>query len=162
MITGVTSRTLTTWIGKGEPEMGNTRTRLEQSVEHWNAHDPAAWVGDFGPDAQVAAPGISGSGTEMVRTLYSTWQDAFPDNEVRPVGLFEDGATAILQAEFHGTHTGTMNAPDQTIPATGRRVTIPFVTIETFDGDKITQFTLYFDRAELLGQLGLLPAPAPA
>ena len=71
--------------------------------------------------------------------------------------IFEDGATAILQAEFQGTQTGTMNAPDQTIPATGRRVNIPFVTINRFDGGTITQFTLYFDRAELLGQLGLLP-----
>ena len=137
--------------------MGETRARLEQNIQHWNAHDSAAWVGDFSPDAQVVAPGASGSGTEMVRTLYSTWQDAFPDNEVRVTDVFEDGATAILQAEFQGTQTGTMNAPDQTIPATGRRVNIPFVTINRFDGGTITQFTLYFDRAELLGQLGLLP-----
>ena len=137
--------------------MGETRARLEQNIQHWNAHDSAAWVGDFSPDAPVVAPGASGSGTEMVRTLYSTWQDAFPDNEVRVTDIFEDGATAILQAEFQGTQTGTMNAPDQTIPATGRRVNIPFVTINRFDGGTITQFTLYFDRAELLGQLGLLP-----
>jgi steroid delta-isomerase-like uncharacterized protein len=137
--------------------MGETRARLEQNIQHWNAHDSAAWVGDFSADAQVVAPGASGSGTEMVRTLYSTWQDAFPDNEVRVTDIFEDGATAILEAQFQGTQTGTMNAPDQTIPATGRRVNIPFVTINRFDGGKITQFTLYFDRAELLGQLGLLP-----
>jgi len=137
--------------------MGETRARLEQNIQHWNAHDSAAWVGDFSPDAQVVAPGASGSGTEMVKTLYSTWQDAFPDNEVRVTDIFQDGAAAILQAEFQGTQTGTMNAPDQTIPATGRRVNIPFVTINRFDGGTITQFTLYFDRAELLGQLGLLP-----
>jgi steroid delta-isomerase-like uncharacterized protein len=137
--------------------MGETRARLKQNIQHWNAHDSAAWVGDFSPDAQVVAPGASGSGTEMVKTLYSTWQDAFPDNEVRVTDIFQDGAAAILQAEFQGTQTGTMNAPDQTIPATGRRVNIPFVTINRFDGGTITQFTLYFDRAELLGQLGLLP-----
>jgi len=137
--------------------VGETRARLEQNIQHWNAHNSAAWVGDFSPDAQVIAPGASGSGTEMVRTLYSTWQDAFPDNEVRVTDIFQDGAAAILQAEFQGTQTGTMNAPDQTIPATGRRVNIPFVTINRFDGGTITQFTLYFDRAELLGQLGLLP-----
>lgn len=113
--------------------MGEARARLEQNIEHWNAHDSAAWVGDFSPDAQVVGPGASGSGTEMVRTFYSIWQDAFPDNELRVIGIFEDGATAILQGEFHGTQTETMNAPEQ-------------------------QFTLYFDRAELLGQLGLLPA----
>jgi steroid delta-isomerase-like uncharacterized protein len=140
--------------------MGDARARLEQNIQHWNAHDSAAWVGDFSADAQVVAPGASGSGTEMVRTLYSTWQDAFPDNEVRVTDIFEDGATAILEAQFQGTQTGTMNAPDQTIPATGRRVNIPFVTINRFDGGKMTQFTLYFDRVELLGQLGVLPAPS--
>ena len=96
----------------------------------------------------------------MVKTFYSIWQDAFPDNEVQVINIFEDGGTTILQAEFHGTHTEAMNAPDQTIPASGRRVNIPFATIDKVDGGKITEFTLYFDRAELLGQLGLLPTPA--
>ncbi|SDZ23377.1 SnoaL-like domain-containing protein [Geodermatophilus africanus] len=139
--------------------MGEARARLEQNVQHWNDHDSAAWVGDFSPAAQVVGPGASGSGTEMARTLYSTWQDAFPDNEVRVTDIFEDGATAILQAEFRGTQTETMNAPGQTIPATGRRVNIPFVAINRSDGGRITTFTLYFNRAELLGQLGLVSAP---
>jgi steroid delta-isomerase-like uncharacterized protein len=140
--------------------MGEARAVQEQNTRHWNAHDPAAWVGDFSPDAKIVGPGAGGSGTEMVKTFYSIWQDAFPDNEVEVINIFEDGGTTILQAEFHGTHTETMNAPDQTIPATGRRVNIPFVTIDRVDGGKIKEFTLYFDRAELLGQLGLLPSPA--
>jgi steroid delta-isomerase-like uncharacterized protein len=140
--------------------MGEARALQEQNIQHWNAHDSAAWVGDFSPDAKVVGPGVGGSGTEMVKTFYSIWQDAFPDNEVQVINIFEDGGTTILQAEFHGTHTEAMNAPDQTIPASGRRVNIPFVTIDKVDGGKITEFTLYFDRAELLGQLGLLPTPA--
>lgn len=138
--------------------MGKTRAFLEDSVQHWNDHDAAAWVGDFSPDATLAGPGVSGSGTEMARTLYSMWHDAFPDNKIQVIGIFEDGDTAIMRAEFHGTHTGTMNAPEQAISATGRRVNIPFVTIDRFDGGKVAEFALFFDRAELLGQLGLLPA----
>jgi predicted ester cyclase len=142
--------------------MGETRALLEQNIQHWNAHDSAAWVGDFSREATLVGPGAAGSGPETARMFYSIWQDAFPDNEVRVINIFADGVTAILQAEFEGTHTGTMNAPDQTIPATGRRVNLPFVTINAFDGEELTKFALYFDRAELLGQLGLLPAPAPA
>ncbi len=138
--------------------MGKTRAFLEDNVQHWNDHDVATWVGDFSPDATLVGPGVSGSGTEMARTLYSMWQDAFPDNEIRVVGIFEDGDTAILQAEFHGTQTGTMTVPGQAIPATGRRVNIPFVTIDRLDGGKVAEFALFFDRAELLGQLGLMPA----
>src|SRR3712207_1028212 len=129
-------------VRSGGPAMGEARARLEQNVQHWNAHDSAAWVGDFSPDAQIVGPGASGLGTEMVRTFYSIWQDAFPNNEVRVTDIFEDGAAAILQAEFRGTQTETMNAPEQTIPATGKRVNIPFVTINRFDGGKITQFKI--------------------
>lgn len=140
--------------------MGDARSLLEQNIKTWNDHDSAGWVGEFSADAQVAAPGASGSGTEMVTMFYSIWQDAFPDNQIRVVAIYEDGATAILQAEFEGTHTETMNTPDQSIPATGKRVSIPFVTLNSYAGGKLTHFTLYFDRAELLGQLGLIPAPA--
>jgi steroid delta-isomerase-like uncharacterized protein len=96
----------------------------------------------------------------MVRMFYSIWQDAFPDNEVRIVAIFDDGDAAILQAEFVGTHTETMNTGDQSIPATGKSVNIPFVTVNRFADGKITNFALYFDRVELLGQLGLMPGLA--
>ena len=65
---------------------------------------------------------------------------------MRVVAILEDGDTAILQAVFEGTHTAVLNAPDQPIPATGKRVSIPFVTLNTFSGEKITNFALYFDR----------------
>lgn len=140
--------------------MGEARALLEQNTTSWNAHDSAAWVGSFHPDAELVGPGVSGSAADLADTFWSIWQDAFPDNEVHVVGLFEDGATGILQAEFHGTQTGPMNAPGQTIPATGRRVTLPFVLVNRFDdGGRTTHFTLYFDRAELLEQLGVLPVP---
>jgi predicted ester cyclase len=140
--------------------MGEARTLLEQNIKTWNDHDSVGWVGEFSSDAQLAAPGASGSGTEMARMFYSIWQDAFPDNQVRIVEIFEDGATAVLQAEFEGTHTATMNTPDQSIPATGKRVGLPFVTLNKFSGGKLVDFRLYFDRAELMGQLGLMPGPS--
>jgi hypothetical protein len=74
--------------------------------------------------------------------------------------MLEDGDTAILQAVFEGTHTEALNAPDQAIPATGKRVSIPFVTLNTFDAGKLTNFALYFDRVELLSQLGVMPTSA--
>jgi predicted ester cyclase len=119
--------------------MGETRARLEQNIQRWNAHDSAAWIGDFSPAARIVGPGASGSGVDMAGTFYSIWQDAFPDNEVRVTDFFEDGVTAILQAEFRGTQTEVMNAPEQTIPGTGRRVNIPFVTINRFDDGRITR-----------------------
>lgn len=140
--------------------MAASRALLEQNLSRWNDHDAPGWTGDFSAGASLVAPGASGSGTEMVGMFYSIWQDAFPDNQVRVVAIFDDGDSAILQAEFVGTHTETMTTPDQTIPATGKSVILPFVTVNRFADGKITDFALYFDRVELLGQLGLMPAPA--
>ena len=78
--------------------MGEARALLEQNVKAWNDHDSAGWMGDFSPDAEPAAPGVSGSGTDMARLFYSVWPDAFPDNQVRPFAIFEDGGTAVLAA----------------------------------------------------------------
>jgi predicted ester cyclase len=139
--------------------MGEARALLEQNVSYWNNHDSARWTGAFSPNAELAAPGASGSGTEMVNMFYCLWQDAFPDNQVRVVAIFEDGDTVILQAVFEGAHTETLNVPDQPIPPTGKRVSIPFVTLNTFGAGKLTNFALYFDRVELLSQLGVMPAP---
>ena len=116
--------------------MGAARARLEQNIQHWNAHDSAAWTGDLSPAARIVGPGASSSGIDMARMFYSIWQGAFPDNEVRVTDIFEDGATAILQAEFWGTQTEVMNAPEQTIPGTEGG---SFVTINRFDDGRITR-----------------------
>jgi predicted ester cyclase len=51
-----------------------------------------------------------------------------------------------------GTNTGTL--PDGT-PATGRTVTLPGATFTQVEGDKIRSEEIYFDRQNLLEQLGL-------
>ena len=53
--------------------MGEARARLEQNLQHRNAHDSAAWTGDFSPAAQIVGPGAGGSGIEMTRTFCSIW-----------------------------------------------------------------------------------------
>lgn len=44
------------------------------------------------------------------------------------------------------------------MPATGKRVAVPFVTVQGFAHDRFTTFALYFDQMELLTQLGLTQA----
>jgi hypothetical protein len=56
---------------------------------------------------------------------------------------------------FEGTHTATLNAPGGSIPATGRRITVPFVSVLGVAGDRFTSIAVYFDQMELLTQLGL-------
>ena len=45
-----------------------------------------------------------------------------------------------------------------TIPPTGKRVAIPYTLGLTYREGKCSSFRLIFDRAELMTQLGLMPA----
>ncbi len=139
--------------------MGTARDLLEANVRAWNDHDEASWIDQFDPDATFSGPGgVGGSGTEMARTFYHIWQDAFPDNQVRAVRIVDGTDAAVLEAVFEGTQTDALNAPGGSIPATGKRVAIPFVTTYDFANDKFATFALYFDQMELLSQLGLTQA----
>jgi steroid delta-isomerase-like uncharacterized protein len=141
--------------------MGETRDLVARYIEVWNDHDKTGWGDAFSTDAEMAAPGgLAGIGSEAIGMFYGLWQDAFPDNQVRIMDIFADGSTGVLQAVFEGTHTATLDVPGQPIPATGKRVSIPFINVVRLADDKITAFRLYFDRAELMEQLGLVPAPA--
>ncbi|GLZ47331.1 hypothetical protein Acsp06_35160 [Actinomycetospora sp. NBRC 106375] len=139
----------------------DTRALMELNLERWNAKDQAGWCGLFTEDATLTAPGgVSGSGPETVTMFYRLWQEAFPDNRCRIVRLVDGGDNGAVEAVFEGTHTDTLRAPGGDVPATGRRVSVPFVNIVEVAGDRYRSFGLYFDQVEMLTQLGLAAAPA--
>ena len=138
----------------------NGRELIELDLERWNAKDEAGWCRLFTEDATLAGPGgLRGSGPEIATTFYRLWQEAFPDNQCRLVRIVDGGSSGVLEAVFEGTHTETLHAPGGDIPATGRRVSVPFVNVCEFSGDRVSDFVLYFDQVELLTQLGLVAAP---
>jgi ketosteroid isomerase-like protein len=72
------------------------------------------------------------------------------------------GELAVQEARFTGTHTGTLRAPSGDIPATGRSVDLRYVGVQSVENGRVASFHLYFDQAELLTQLGLMPEHATA
>jgi predicted ester cyclase len=136
--------------------MGDAKNLVESEVKAWNSHDRERWNADFADNAELRAPGgVSGSGREMAGRFYDIWHDGFPDNQVDQAIISEDGENGFLEAVFKGTHTGPLHAPSGTIPATGKRVEIPFVVTGKIAEGKFNSFHLYFDQAELVAQLGL-------
>ncbi len=136
--------------------MGDAKNLVGSSLRTWNEHDRERWTSDFADTAELRAPGgVSGSGPEMAGQFYDLWHDGFPDNQCDPVVISEDGENGILEAVFKGIHTGPLNAPSGTIPATGKAVEIPFVVTSKVGGGRYTSFHIYFDRAELMTQLGV-------
>jgi len=136
--------------------VGDAKKVVESQVRMWNDHNRDGWAEGFADTAELRAPGgVAGSGREMAGQFYDIWTDAFPDNQVDQTIISGDGENGILEAVFKGTHTGPLNAPSGTVPATGKSVEIPFVVAAKIEGEEFSSFHLYFDQAELITQLGL-------
>jgi len=91
--------------------------------------------------------------------LYSIGQDAFPDNKGHVIDLFEHGDTVmVLQTDFsaHALTTSTLVDKQQRHMET--ESVFACVLVNRSAGGRLTHFTAYFHRAELLGQLGLTSA----
>jgi steroid delta-isomerase-like uncharacterized protein len=143
--------------------MGEAKAVIERLLELWNAHDREGTAALYADGAELEGPGgVRLSGRDGWRQFYDMWTDAFPDNQVRGMVIRGGGDLATQEGRFTGTHTGTLRTPTGDIPATGRRVDVRYTGVHAVAGDRITSMHLYFDQAEMLTQLGLMPAPAQA
>jgi hypothetical protein len=92
--------------------MGTVRSLMEDRIRAWNDHDEASWLDLFSQKATFSGPGeVRGSGTEMARTFYHIWQDAFPDNHLKILRIVDGVDPVVLEGVFEGTHTAALNAP---------------------------------------------------
>jgi predicted ester cyclase len=73
-------------------------------------------------------------------------------------GLLAEGSVVAAEGRFIGTHTGVMRTPAGDVAATGRQVDLRWMSAYQVRRDELASEHLYFDQAELLGQLGLMPA----
>lgn len=63
----------------------------------------------------------------------------------------------VVEFMGRGTHTGPLHTPTGDVPATGRRVDLPFCDVHRIEDGKITNGRSYFDLATMMRQLGLMP-----
>jgi predicted ester cyclase len=98
-----------------------------------------------------------------VAAFQRAYLSAFPDGayDVRhnePVR----GDTVFVEGVWSATHTGTLATPEGDVPATGRRVTVPFALAVTVRDGRIASVRNYHDRLAFLAQLGLTDATTAA
>jgi heme-degrading monooxygenase HmoA/predicted ester cyclase len=138
---------------------GDTRSLIERDIELWNARDREGWlaVADLHRLELQAPGGLRLLGQDAADTIWTTWNEAFPDNRLEITAVHADDRGGVHEGRFTGTHTGTLRGPAGEIAATGRTVDAPFCAVFEFDEGKIISSHLYYDQAELLTQLGLKP-----
>jgi ketosteroid isomerase-like protein len=140
--------------------MDDIKSLVTRFYDTWNAHDRDGWLACCDENITFSGPGgIAGKGFDAGRMFWSIWQDAFPDCRATINVAVAEGNEAIQEAVFAGTHTQTLRLPDnQDIPVTGKSVAIPYTLGLTYRDGKWSSYRLIFDRAELMTQLGLMPA----
>ena len=99
------------------------------------------------------------TGIEAFLIFVTALKQAFPDLHWEMREFIEGSDTVVAEGVLIGTNTGTMVGPRGPIPATGRRVELPFCDIWKVRNGRIIENRIYYDQVTFLGQLGLMASP---
>lgn len=139
------------------------RAAFDKWTEAFNAHDIDQFAGMLADDVVMHAPGgMNGEGKDACADYFAGWLAGFPDAHVEVKAVHITGDVAVEEGTFTGTHDGVLHTPAGDIPPTGRRVTAGYIQVNRFRDGKTTYSNLMYDQLEMLQQLGLMPATAPA
>lgn len=99
------------------------------------------------------------SGIEAFLAFASGFKQAFPDLHWDVREFVEGPGIAVVEGVVLGTNTGPMIGPTGPLPATGRRVELPFCDIWKVRNGRIVENRIYYDQVTFLAKLGLLKSP---
>lgn len=124
---------------------------IRAHAEAENRQDVEATLGTFHkPRYEVVPLGEPVDGAGNVRDLLAGLFAGFPDFHAAIERLHHGEHAVAVELRMRGTHRG----PWAGLPATGRRIDVPALSLFLFDGDRLTCEKVYFDMATLLRQLG--------
>ena len=95
---------------------------------------------------------IQGAG-HIVET-WQGWAKAIPDSKATFVREFVSGNIAVLELVWKGVHSGPLQTPSGTIPASNKPIEVPACQVVQVEGDKVKSVSHYFDMQTLLTQIG--------
>ena len=123
---------------------------LESARERWNAGDLAGYLQLY--DEGVVLHGYAGvePGLENVRRFYESFFQAFPDSRLVFEDVFAAGDRVACRFAVEGVHAG----PFLNLEPTGRKFSLPGITILRFHGGRCVERWSQADFLSLLTQLG--------
>lgn len=95
-------------------------------------------------------------GVDEVIPVWQGWKEAMPDVKGTVTNACATGNTVVIEVTWKGTHTGPLQGPSGTVPATGKQQTTRAGWVMNFDGGKIKESRHYFDMLSFMQQLGIL------
>jgi len=132
-------------------------TRFAEAINtsNWDALDELVSQ-DFQRHCQ-ATPDVEVKSLQEFKDLQQGFIVGFPDQRVTMDLILAEGDHVATYGAYQATHTGPMG----NIPATGKAVDVKMMTIFRVEEGKIAEIWVEWDNMAMLGQLGLLPPPAP-
>jgi steroid delta-isomerase-like uncharacterized protein len=97
-------------------------------------------------------------GLEALRQWVNMMAAAFPDRQLTIDDVVADGDKVVARTTMTGTHQGEMPG----IPATGKAIAQPSITIFRMANGKIAEGWFAADNLSLMQQLGVIPTPQAA
>jgi ketosteroid isomerase-like protein len=95
---------------------------------------------------------------DEIAGFVGSYKQGFPDGGFTLDNVWEVGDTAITEGHYTGTNTGPMQTADgKQMPATGKTVSLPFVSIIEAREGKIVSHRVYWDQMGFGRQLGMAP-----
>ena len=151
-------------------EQGSVKATLssQQLEQLWAEHlkgefetkDVEETLATMVADASVTHMPVNtgGRGKEALRIFYRddfipSWPD---DLEMKPVNRVVGDAQLVDELHVTFTHSKPMNWFLPNVPPTHKKITVDFVVVVQFRGDKLACERIYWDHAAVLRQAGLL------
>ena len=129
----------------------------EETVEAFNAGDWDRLRSVLASDClfEELATGRRMEGPEETIEVLAAWKLGFPDAKGTITNVIPSGDHVALEITWEGTHSGPLETPLGTLPASGRRALLPAVQVTRIQDDKIQESRHSFDLLSLLNQLGV-------
>lgn len=94
-------------------------------------------------------------GPAGVRQFMEHWVKTFNDAKVDIQRIIANDQFIAAEIIGRGTHTGPLEGPGGSIPATNRKVELPCCEIALIENGKIRSGSTYYDAATIMHQLGV-------
>lgn len=114
------------------------------------------------PGCRFVAPGGDLEGPEQFADFFATYERAFPNGRHSMLRAVEFEDAIAAEGIWTGTHTGPLVLPQGEIQPTGRSVSLRFHVVLRVTEGRAVSIHNYFDRIDLMAQLGLASSAATA
>ena len=136
--------------------MGEARSVVETFYELFAAGKFTDARELFDPACVTAMPGGALNQDEH-EAMGQAFKAGLPDARMVIDKTVESGDEVVVLGHFRGTHSGDLQSPGGTLPASGNALDLRFADYFKVQGGRIVDHGAYFDQMEMLGQLGALP-----